>query len=175
MNRLSRMLPAIVAWLLCCPLFAQQSVDLSGRWDFAMGDAPRYNDHVTLPGSMLTNGKGNPVTAHTVWTGSTYDSSYYFNPYMEQYRREAQCQVPVLPHARHPLCGSCLVSPHRPCAPFVAGPSRGALPRAAPYRDHRLCQRPPRGPPAVALHAPSVRCLRLHPPRAHRHHCHRCL
>ena len=94
MNRLSRLLPAIVAWLLCCPLFAQQTVDLSGRWDFAMGDAPHYNDHVTLPGSMLTNGKGNPVTAHTVWTGSTYDSSYYFNPYMEQYRREGNVKFP---------------------------------------------------------------------------------
>ena len=94
MNRLSRLLPAIVAWFLCCPLFAQQTVDLSGRWDFAMGDAPHYNDHVTLPGSMLTNGKGNPVTAHTVWTGSTYDSSYYFNPYMEQYRREGNVKFP---------------------------------------------------------------------------------
>ena len=94
MNRLSRLLPAIVAWLLCCPLFAQQTVDLSGRWDFAMGDAPHYNDHVTLPGSMLTNGKGNPVTAHTVWTGSTYDSSYYFNPFMEQYRREGNVKFP---------------------------------------------------------------------------------
>ena len=95
MNRLSRLLSAIVAWLLCCPLFAQPSVDLSGRWDFAMGDAPHYNDHVTLPGSMLTNGKGNPVTAQTVWTGSTYDSSYYFNPYMEQYRREGNYNADV--------------------------------------------------------------------------------
>jgi DNA-binding FrmR family transcriptional regulator len=34
--------------------------------------------------------KGDEVTARTRWTGSLYDSSYYFNPYMEKYRIEGQ-------------------------------------------------------------------------------------
>ena len=94
MNHPQRLLSAIISFLLCCPLSAQQSIDLSGRWDFALGETPRYNDHVTLPGSMQTNGKGDKVTAQTVWTGSTYDSSYYFNPYMEKYRQEGNVKYP---------------------------------------------------------------------------------
>ena len=73
---------------------AQQVIDLSGTWKLALGDKLRYNDNVTLPGSLLTNGKGDEVTSHTVWTGSTYDSSYYFNPYMEKYRVEGNIKYP---------------------------------------------------------------------------------
>ena len=70
------------------PLNAQEVISLEGSWDFAIGDTARYHDYVMLPGSMLTNGKGDPVTADTRWTGSLYDSSYYYNPFMEQYRQE---------------------------------------------------------------------------------------
>ena len=73
---------------------AQQVIDLAGMWEFSMGDEPRYDDYVMLPGSMLTNDKGNPVSVDTKWTGSLYDSSYYFNPYMEKYRVEGQMKFP---------------------------------------------------------------------------------
>ncbi len=73
---------------------AQQTLDLTGSWDFSVGDTARYDDYVMLPGSMLTNGKGDPVTVDTRWTGSLYDSSYYFNPYMEKYRVEGQMKFP---------------------------------------------------------------------------------
>ena len=73
---------------------AQESVSLAGKWQFAQGDTPAYNDYVTLPGSMLTNGKGNPVSTKTQWTGSLYDSSFYFNPYMEKYRHEGAMKFP---------------------------------------------------------------------------------
>ena len=85
---------------------AQQSVSLAGTWDFAIEQGAEansslftlhsslYTDRVTLPGSMLTNGKGNPVSVSTRWTGSLYDSSYYFNPYMEKYRHEGQMKFP---------------------------------------------------------------------------------
>lgn len=86
----------ISAIALTLHLHAQESISLAGTWDFAIGDnAPaNYQDHVTLPGSMLTNGKGNPVNIHTQWTGSLYDSSYYFNPYMEKYRHEGEMKFP---------------------------------------------------------------------------------
>ena len=71
-----------------------QRIDLAGSWDFAMDDSTQYNDYVMLPGSMLTNGKGNPVTVDTRWTGSLYDSSFYFNPYMAKYRVEGQMKFP---------------------------------------------------------------------------------
>ena len=75
---------------LLCALFilctlsigAQESIDLSGPWQFAIdrsADATKPKkgkETVTLPGSMLTNGKGDPVTLDTKWVGSLYDSSY---------------------------------------------------------------------------------------------------
>lgn len=73
------------------------TLDLSGEWQFHQGGdsmPPSYDDRITLPGSMLTNGKGHPVNIHTKWTGSLYDSSYYFNPAMEKYRIEGQMKFP---------------------------------------------------------------------------------
>ncbi len=73
---------------------AQTIIDLAGAWNFYMGDAAASDamdrlsssgEYVMLPGSMLTNGKGLPVSVKTQWTGSLYDSSFYFNPYMERY------------------------------------------------------------------------------------------
>ena len=71
-----------------------QVIDLSGSWGFAVGEPPVYSDVITLPGSMVTEHKGNDVTVDTRWTGSTYDSSYYFNPHMEKYRRVGNVKFP---------------------------------------------------------------------------------
>ena len=73
---------------------AQQTIDLAGEWNFVMGDKPEYNDKIKLPGSMLTNNKGNIITVDTKWTGSLYDSSFYFNPYMEKYRKAGEMKFP---------------------------------------------------------------------------------
>ncbi|MCR5180698.1 MAG: beta-glucuronidase [Bacteroidaceae bacterium] len=87
-----------LTWMLtlCCLLLAkaQQTIDLSGTWQLALGEQPIYNDQMTLPGSMITAGKGDEVTVNTMWTGSTYDSSYYFNPYMQQYREAGNVKYP---------------------------------------------------------------------------------
>jgi hypothetical protein len=81
---------------------AQSSISLAGSWQFAQGDQPHYQDKVALPGSMLTNGKGNPVSIHTHWISSLYDSSYFYNPYMAKYRVEGQMKFPFfLTPARH--------------------------------------------------------------------------
>ncbi|MBP3789168.1 MAG: beta-glucuronidase [Prevotella sp.] len=94
MKRLLISLSFIIFHLSMSHVSAQQVISLEGAWDFRMGDTDAktvpedYDDYVMLPGSMLTNGKGNPVSVHTQWTGSLYDSSFYFNPYMEKYRRE---------------------------------------------------------------------------------------
>ena len=94
MKRVFLLLHALLALFAADHVCAQQVISLSGTWDFAMGDSLRYADYVTLPGSMLTNGKGDPVTLHTQWTGSLYDSSYYFNPYMAPYRQQGQMRFP---------------------------------------------------------------------------------
>ena len=113
---------AALSFILCClpsiQAMAQQIISLAGAWDFTTepGSSPtaqlqrpeaspttygsdvmpvlQYDDYVILPGSMLTNGKGDPVSVNTQWTGSLYDSSYYFNPYMERYRHEGQMKFP---------------------------------------------------------------------------------
>lgn len=91
MKRLTYILCTIIQALT---IVAQEPISLSGIWDFSIGDSLHYNDQVILPGSMLTNGKGTPVSIHTQWTGSLYDSSFYFNPYMEKYRREERIKFP---------------------------------------------------------------------------------
>ena len=87
--------------MLCCMAPAQEIISLEGAWDFKLEPGPdfvlqdaQFDDYVILPGSMLTNGKGTPVSVNTKWTGSLYDSSYYFNPYMEKYRHEGQMKFP---------------------------------------------------------------------------------
>ena len=87
---------AICAIVFGVQLHAQDILSLAGSWDFSTGDTlpAAYDDYVMLPGSMLTNGKGNDVSIHTQWTGSLYDSSFYFNPYMEKYRQEGQMKFP---------------------------------------------------------------------------------
>ena len=80
--------------MLTLPCLSQKRIDLAGSWELAEGEEQRYTDNITLPGSMVTNGKGDDVTVNTVWTGSTYDSSYYFNPYMQKYREEGNVKYP---------------------------------------------------------------------------------
>ena len=89
-------LSLIISCIVAGSVSAQQIISLEGAWDFRMGDPEDptlsmpndYHDYVMLPGSMLTNDKGNPVDMKTQWTGSLYDSSFYFNPYMAKYRME---------------------------------------------------------------------------------------
>ena len=82
-------------------IVAQEVISLEGAWDFKIEERAdfsirdaQFDDYVMLPGSMLTNDKGNPVSVRTQWTGSLYDSSFYFNPYMEKYRMEGQMKFP---------------------------------------------------------------------------------
>ncbi|MBP9637811.1 MAG: hypothetical protein KBD97_05580, partial [Bacteroidaceae bacterium] len=72
-------------------LSAQQSINLAGQWGFQtdrndLGITKKWyeqkqsSDFIELPGSMVERMKGDPITAETVWTGSLYDSSYYYSP-----------------------------------------------------------------------------------------------
>ncbi|MBO4316448.1 MAG: beta-glucuronidase [Prevotella sp.] len=90
-----------ILYVACSIVFiqvhAQNTINLQGQWEFQQGESSptaTYNDQILLPGSMLTNGKGNIVSVRTQWTGSLYDSSFYFNPYMERYRVEGQMKFP---------------------------------------------------------------------------------
>lgn len=82
----------------------EQTIDLSGTWRFQIDREDEgvrnkwfekdLNDSITLPGSMPQRLKGDDVSVRTQWTGSLYDSSYYFNPYLEKYRQEGGVKLP---------------------------------------------------------------------------------
>ena len=97
------LLTICLTWM-CFSLSAQKIIDLSGKWSFSIdrqdnGEKEKWfshtlNDFINLPGSMPEKLKGDEVTAKTQWTGSLYDSSYYYNPYMEKYRKEGNIKFP---------------------------------------------------------------------------------
>lgn len=73
------------------------SIDLSGQWQFQIDrddkgsqqgwqERRRLDDHIVLPGSMLTRGKGDRVSVETQWVSSLYDSSFFYSPVMAKYR-----------------------------------------------------------------------------------------
>jgi len=90
--------------LLSVAGITQTSISVAGQWGFKMdpqdkGIAEKWFENklpetVQLPGSMLTNNKGNDVSVNTIWTGSIYDSSWYFNPAMSKYRQPGNIKFP---------------------------------------------------------------------------------
>lgn len=74
------------------------SLSLAGDWSlsFRHPDSTHVVEAgtVSLPGSMLTNGKGYDVGLTTQWTGSLYDSSFYFNPRMAEFRQPGNIKFP---------------------------------------------------------------------------------
>jgi len=87
----------IVALLFAGHIVAQKSVDLSGEWRFMMDReakgisetwfAQKLQDNILLPGSMPERLKGDVPGLSTQWTGSIYDSSFFFYPRLEKYRK----------------------------------------------------------------------------------------
>ncbi len=83
---------------------AQNAFSLAGKWNFAIDSTDigikekwfnkKLPETVLLPGSMLSNNKGNAVTINTKWTGSIYDSSWYFMPRLAKYREPNNLHFP---------------------------------------------------------------------------------
>ena len=101
-----------VAALQARPNSAPRTVDLGGRWRFTLDRTSgetvprRFPERVVLPGSTLTNGKGDRVTAETQWTGSLYDSSYFFRPDMARYRSGDDVKFPFFLTPKHHYTGN---------------------------------------------------------------------
>jgi len=89
-----------------CLLYAAsiKTIDLKGKWKFAMDEKDlgvsekwydrNLTDSITLPGSMVENSKGYDLSLTTKFTASIYDSSWYFNPKMEKYRKLDNLKMP---------------------------------------------------------------------------------
>jgi hypothetical protein len=90
--------------LLSGSSFAADTLSLKGSWRFKEDPADagvtekwyiqKLSDSISLPGSMTENGKGEDVTLNMKWTGSIYDSSWYFNPAMAKYRTPGNLKFP---------------------------------------------------------------------------------
>jgi len=90
---------------LSANLYPQYRLDLSGNWDFAIDregigqqekwfEQKSFSEKIQLPGSMEENLKGDDITLETRWEGSIYDSSFYFNPRLEKYRKSDNLKFP---------------------------------------------------------------------------------
>ena len=85
--------------LFLITLYAKsQTINLAGQWEFQIDrndiglkenwqTRNTLNDAIELPASMPERLKGDDISVNTKWVGSLYDSSYFFNPYMEKYRK----------------------------------------------------------------------------------------
>ena len=97
--------------LLCIMLFCRCSIhqsneriNLEGTWRFAIDRQEvgiseqwylqKLPDYVQLPGSMLSNGKGDAVNLGTPWTGSLFDKSFFTEKKFNRYRQSDNFKVP---------------------------------------------------------------------------------
>lgn len=76
----------LLTYFIFITLSAQNAIDLSGIWQFRIDRDTTY-ETIELPGSMPQQMKGDDVSIHTQWVGAIYDSSFFYNPFMEKYRR----------------------------------------------------------------------------------------
>ena len=92
--------------------FTNNEIDLSGIWQFQIDrndqgvTAKWYNrnltDEIKLPGSMAEFLKGDDITLKTAWTGTIYDSSFYYMPRLAKYRQPGNIHIPFwLTPAKH--------------------------------------------------------------------------
>lgn len=81
-----------------------EQIPLDGTWQFQMDRSDEgvqagwfsktLPEIIQLPGSMAENLKGDIPGLKTQWTGSLYDSSFFFNPAFAKYRQEGKVKFP---------------------------------------------------------------------------------
>src|SRR5215813_3061162 len=107
MQRLFMILIITFLTTRCLPCIGQHEknmIDLSGEWAFQIDSLDKgmeqhwflknLKDKIKLPGSMLTNNKGDDITVNTKWTGGIWDSTWYKSPEFAKYREAGNVKVP---------------------------------------------------------------------------------
>lgn len=89
---------------LACQQAKETTIDLSGSWHFRLDEEEKGEEEqwyktrlpgeIQLPGALRDYAIGHEPTLKTDWTGSIYDSSWYFNPAMEKYRQAGNIKFP---------------------------------------------------------------------------------
>lgn len=83
---------------------APLALSLAGPWRLALDRQDvgltegwfgrTWDEQVMLPGSLPGQGKGDPVTLQTPWTGTLFDKSYYTAERFAEYRQPGHIKVP---------------------------------------------------------------------------------
>jgi beta-galactosidase/beta-glucuronidase len=95
----------LLVFLVGCNSNPEESkIDLSGQWQFRMdpndvGESEMwFNENLTetvqLPGSMDTNGKGEPITMETNWTGGIQDPEWTVRPHYAPFHDPQNVRIP---------------------------------------------------------------------------------
>ncbi|MCQ2204779.1 MAG: beta-glucuronidase, partial [Bacteroidales bacterium] len=88
-----RSIITLITAIILAETLKAQTINLSGTWQFST-DSIDWSETIQLPGSMLENRKGEPVSINTQWTASIYDSSYYYNPHWAAFRQPGEIKLP---------------------------------------------------------------------------------
>ncbi|WP_308991093.1 sugar-binding domain-containing protein [Mariniflexile litorale] len=90
--------------LSCKSKTSNPTISLSDNWEYRLDSAnvgiekkwflEKFDKTLQLPGSLRDNDIGKVPTLKTEWTGSIYDSTWFFNPTMKKYRREGDLKFP---------------------------------------------------------------------------------
>jgi hypothetical protein len=91
-------------WLTSCSYTPEPVIDLSGEWQFRIdkndiGESEQwfnqtFEESVNLPGSMVENGKGYPVTMDTKWTGGIQNPLWHMHPNYAPYHDTSNVRFP---------------------------------------------------------------------------------
>jgi Glycosyl hydrolases family 2, sugar binding domain len=83
---------------------ASETMDLSGAWRFELDRqgtgsqdgwfARRLPEAIKLPGSLPSQGIGDPITTETRWTGGIFDRSYFTAPDYARFRQPGNIKIP---------------------------------------------------------------------------------
>ncbi|MCU4163979.1 sugar-binding domain-containing protein [Carboxylicivirga caseinilyticus] len=94
----------IITVFFSCHRNLLTTIDLSGEWKYRLDEqeigkdnrwfSDEFTETIMLPGALRDYGIGHEPDLHTNWTGSIYDSSWYFNPAMEKYRQAGNVKFP---------------------------------------------------------------------------------
>lgn len=82
----------------------EKVISLSGKWKYRLdpndkGDnekwyLQKFDKELELPGSLNEQNIGDEITLSTKWTGSIYDSSFYYHPRLAKYREPGNIKIP---------------------------------------------------------------------------------
>jgi hypothetical protein len=105
MNRTSFLALALAASTLFVAA-RPAAIPLNGPWQFRMDPEDvgitegwsrgSFSETMYLPGSMPERGKGLDITLKTPWTGSVYDSSFYYTPRLAKFREPGNIKIPFM-------------------------------------------------------------------------------